>query len=156
MLKSIANEEPPQEEVLVDRPEVEAKITRVSGPFCFEATIPTPVDFEGDGIEDSGVPEDASYLDRMLEALRRSPSLQLGGNKAISLRNIRPPAQTLTLSAEAALEPDDAPVAIVFGPENGAVSETLVYNAASEAHMKHFEQLLVIGFAIEPNARALV
>jgi adenine-specific DNA-methyltransferase len=155
-LKSIANDEPPTEEVLVDRPEVDAKITRVTGPFVVEATIPTPVDFEGDGVEDSGAPDDASYIDRMVEALRRNPSLQLGGNKTISLRNVRPPAQSLTLTAEATLEPDDAPVAIVFGPENGAVSEKLVYEAAREAHMKHFEQLLVIGFAIEPNARALV
>ncbi len=155
-LKSIANDEPPAEEVLVDRPEVDSKITRVTGPFVVEATIPTPVDFDGDGIEDSGVPDDASYLDRMLEALRRNPSFQLGGNKTISLGNVRPPAQSLTLTAEAALEPDDAPVAIVFGPENGAVSEKLVYEAAREAHMKHYEQLLVIGFAIEPNARALV
>ncbi len=48
------------EEVLVDRPEVDTKITRVTGPFVVEATIPTPVDFDGDGTEDSGVPEDAS------------------------------------------------------------------------------------------------
>jgi adenine-specific DNA-methyltransferase len=54
-LKSIANNEPPEEEVLVDRPEVNNKITRVTGPFCVEATIPTPVDWEGDGIEDSGM-----------------------------------------------------------------------------------------------------
>jgi adenine-specific DNA-methyltransferase len=155
-LKSTANDEPPQEEVLVDRPEVESKITRVTGPFVVEATIPTPVDIDGDGIEDSGVPDDASYIDRMLEALRRSPSLQLPGNKTISLKKVRPPAQSLTLSAEAGLEPDDAPVAIVFGPENGAISEKLVYEAASEAHMKHYEQLLVIGFAIEANARAMV
>ena len=40
--KSIANEEPAAEEVLVDRPEVDSKITRVSGPFAVEATIPTP------------------------------------------------------------------------------------------------------------------
>ena len=44
-LKSIANDEPPAEEVLVDRPEVDSKITRVSGPFVVEATIPTPVDY---------------------------------------------------------------------------------------------------------------
>jgi len=155
-LKSIANDEPPAEEVLVDRPEVDSKITRVSGPFVVEATIPTPVDFEGDGVEDSGVPDDGSYLDRMLETLRRNPVLQLGGNTTISLLNVRPPTQSLTLTGEAALEPDDAPVAIVFGPENGAVSEKLVYEAAREAHMKHFDHLLVIGFAIEPNARALV
>ncbi len=157
-LKSIANDEPPAEEVLVDRPEVEGKITRVSGPFVVEATIPTPVDIDGDGdgTEDSGVPADSSYLDRMLEALRRNPSLQLGGNRTISLTDVRPPAQSLTLSAQAALEPDGAPVAIVFGPENGAISEKLVFEAAREAHMRSYEHLLVIGFAIEPNARALV
>jgi adenine-specific DNA-methyltransferase len=155
-LKSIANDEPPAEELLVDRPKVDNKITRVAGPFVVEATIPTPVDFEGDGIEDSGVPEDASYLDRMLEALRRNPSLQLGGESPISLGNVRPPAQALTLSAEATLEPDDAPIAIVFGPENGAVSEKLVYEAGREAHMKDYTRLLIVGFAIEPNARELV
>ena len=32
-LKSIANNEPPAEEVLVDRPEVTSEITRVTGPF---------------------------------------------------------------------------------------------------------------------------
>ena len=43
-LKSIANNEPPAEEVL-DRPEQQNGITRVIGPFCVEATIPTPVDW---------------------------------------------------------------------------------------------------------------
>jgi adenine-specific DNA-methyltransferase len=155
-LKSIANAEPPAEEVLVDRPEVDKKITRVSGPFVFEATIPTPVDIDGVGSEDSGVPADAGYIDRMLEALRRNPSLQLAGNTKIELTNVRPPGQSLMLSAEAGIEPDGAPAAIVFGPENGAVSEKLVFEAAREAHMKHFDHLLVVGFAIEPNARALV
>jgi len=36
-LKSIANNEPPEEVVLVDRPEVTSGITRVTGPFCVEA-----------------------------------------------------------------------------------------------------------------------
>jgi adenine-specific DNA-methyltransferase len=48
------------------------------------------------------------------------------------------------------------PVAIVFGPENGAVSEKLVYEAAREAHAKNYTHLYVIGFAIQPNARDLV
>ncbi len=155
-LKSIANDEPPAEEVLVDRPEVDKKITRVSGPFVVEATIPTPVDIDGDGEDDSGVAEDAGYVDRMLEALRRNATLQLGGNKAITLKNVRSPAQSLTLSAEGQLDPDLQPVAIVIGPENGAISEKLVYEAGREAHARSYEQLLVIGFAIEPNARAMV
>jgi adenine-specific DNA-methyltransferase len=155
-LKSIANGERAAEEVLVDRPETDERITRVSGPFDVEATIPTPIDFEGDGIEDSGAPVDVSYLDRMIEALRRDPVLQLDGSRKIMLRDVRPPAQALILTGEAALEPDGAPVGIVFGPENGAVSEKLVFEAAREAHLKQFAQLLIIGFAIEPNARTLV
>jgi adenine-specific DNA-methyltransferase len=151
-LKSIANDEPPTEEVLVDRPEVDKKITRVTGTFVVEATIPTPVDIDGDGGEDSGVPTDAGFTDRMLEALRRNPSIQLGANTSVTLKNVKPPAKTLYLSAEANLDPDGQPVAILFGPDSGAVSEKLVYEAVSEAYMKHFEQLLVIGFAIEPNA----
>ncbi len=39
-LKSIANNEPPAEEVLVDKPEVESNVTRISGPFCVEAVLP--------------------------------------------------------------------------------------------------------------------
>jgi len=154
-LRSIANEEPPAEEVLVDRPEIDSKITRVSGPFVVEATIPTPVDFDGDREDDAGAPEDTTFDDRMLEALRRNPKLQLSGRE-IELKNVRRPAKALTLSAEAALEPDDAPIAVVFGPENGAVSEKLVYEAAREAHLGSYEQLVVVGFAIEPNARTFV
>ncbi|WP_235533647.1 MULTISPECIES: site-specific DNA-methyltransferase [unclassified Roseateles] len=38
-LKSIANDEPPATEVLVDRPEINNTVTRVAGPFVVEATI---------------------------------------------------------------------------------------------------------------------
>ena len=157
---SIANDEPPTEEVLVDRPEIEDKITRVSGPFAFEATIPTPVDWEADGIEDSGAgmaERHGSFVDRMLEVLRKSPVLHVGGGRTVTLRNIRPPAKTLSLSAEALLgNGDGKPLAIVFGPENAAISEKLVYEAAREAHAKSYGHLYVIGFAIQPNARKLV
>jgi hypothetical protein len=50
----------------------------------------------------------------------------------------------------------DKPVAIVFGPENGAVSEKLVYEAAREAHLKSYTHLYVFGFAIQPTARAFI
>lgn len=202
-LKSIANDEPADEEILVDRPEFDDKITRVAGPFCVEATIPTPVDWEGDGgSEEGGGAEDyGSYLDRMIEVLRRAPILQLGGGQTVTLRNVRPPAKSLALSAEAVVEGDAAtslrgavmagsppprpspiegegekrgpspiegegeegegegaglPVAVVLGPENGAVSERLVAEAAREAYGKSYAHLYVIGFAIQPNARALV
>lgn len=153
-LKSIANDEPPSEQVIVDRPEIVKKVTRVTGPFAVEATIPTPMDVSDGAMEEES--PDASFVDRMLETLRRNPSLQLGGNKAITFSNVRVPAQSLAISAEAELSDEGKRVAILLGPENGAVGERLVYEAASEAHMKQYNNLIVIGFAIEPNARALI
>ena len=118
----------------------------------------------------------------MLEILRKSPLLRLEGNRTLALKNIRPPAKTLSLSAEAlvdatapgqsptlqdaiqeaaekngkALPLSAKPVALVFGPENGAISERLVQEAAKEASLKNYTHLYVIGFAIQPNARQLI
>ena len=160
-LESIANDEPAKEEVLVDRPETEDGVTRVSGPFCVEATIPTPVDWEGDGEEDSGdaSPTDtyASHVDRMIAVLQHSPVLRLGGGQTVTLSKVRRPARSMSLSAEALVEGyGEQTAAIVFGPENGAVSEMLVFEAAREAYAKGYGQLYVIGFAIQPDARRLI
>jgi adenine-specific DNA-methyltransferase len=159
-LKSIANNEPPEEEVLVDRPEIQSGVTRVTGPFCVEATIPTPQDFEEVRVDTSPLPDAenrTSFLDRMLEILRKSPVLRLEGNKTVTLKSVRPPVKTLSLSAEAMVpNGTEKPVAFVFGPENGAVSEKLVYEAAKEANAKSYAHLYVIGFAIQPNARMLI
>lgn len=154
-LGSIANEEAPEEEVLVDRPEVIKGIVRVTGPFTVEATIPTPVDIDGDGTDDSGrAPDHADWVERVITILRRSPTLHLGGNRRVQLDQLRPPARTLALSAEATV--DGKLVAVVVGPEHGSVSERQVSEAGREAHQKSYSQLIVIGLAIEPNARALV
>ncbi len=37
----------------------------------------------------------------MIEVLRRSPVLHVGGGKTVTLGNVRPPAKSLSLSAEA-------------------------------------------------------
>jgi adenine-specific DNA-methyltransferase len=184
-LKSIANVEPPAEEVLVDRPDTDKRYVRVTGPFVVEATIPTPVDWEGDGVEDSGaeaVQAYGSFVERMIEVLRRSPVLHVGGGRKVEIFNVRPPAKALSISAEGLVAPmaegqsptiadavqeaaelsgrslpiSGQPVAFVFGPENGAVSEKLVHEALKEAALKRYTHLYVIGFAIQPHARQLV
>jgi len=198
-LKSIANNEPPAEEVLVDRPEVARNVVRVTGPFSFEATIPSAegldTEPETPGIQGE---QHETYVQRMLEVLRRAPVLRLPGNQTVTLKNIRPPAKTLALSAEAvvaqisksAVSPTsksadrstveraspspsaagletrdtagletcatDQPVAILFGPENGPLSERLVREAWDEAGLKHYSRLYVIGFAIDPKARQFI
>jgi adenine-specific DNA-methyltransferase len=175
---SIANEELPEEEVLVDRPNESKGIVRVSGPFVVEATIPTPADFEADGNEDSRAssPEEfQNHIERMLEALRKSPVLRLPNNQSVTFKNVRQPAKSLSLNAEAeivtktvedlgeeadrqkSLEMKSGPLAaFVFGPENGAVSEQMVFQAAREAYAKSYQHLYVIGFAIEDAATKLV
>jgi adenine-specific DNA-methyltransferase len=159
-LKSIANDEPAEEAVLVDRPEPDNSIVRVSGAFSVEATIPTPVDWEGDGIEDSGSEQAQSYgsfVERMIEVLRKSPVLHVGGGKTVTLGNVRAPAKSLSLSAEAlSLNGDERPVAFVFGPESGAISQKLVHAALQEANLKRYVHLYVVGFAIQPHARDLI
>lgn len=177
-LKSIATNEPPDEEVLVDRPERNDSITRVTGAFCVEATIPTPMQW--DEHEQSGetaaisTDNDVSFPDRMIEVLRRSPVLRLESNRTVNLKNVRRPAKTLSLDAEALVDatPEgqvpastnghqdsretnetSRPVAFVFGPENAAVSTRLVEQAARESYQKSYTHLYVIGFAIQPNAR---
>jgi len=183
-LDSLANDELPEEEILVDRPEIDQKISRVTGPFCVEATIPTPMEWDEE-TRDAGEIEaenTGSFIDRMIEVLRRSPTLRLEGNRTMTLKSVRPPAKSLSLHAEAlvdatadgqaatladamqeakeksglALPLSSRPVAFVFGPENGAVNIRLVEEAAREAYQKSYTHLYVIGFAIQPNAREAI
>ena len=87
---------------------------------------------------------DGRFADRLLEVLRKSPVLRLEGNRTVNLKNIRPPAKSLSLSAEAIQTGDEEkPVAFAFGPENGAVTETLVHQALRETNMKGYAHLYV-------------
>jgi adenine-specific DNA-methyltransferase len=175
-LKSIANGEQPDVEVLVDRPEVVPGITRVTGPFVFEATIPTAQGFDEASAGSAPVDEsDDAFIDRMVGVLQASPVLHLPANQTVTLAQVRRPARAMWLSAEAmrpannlsgSLEAADAanggldlstgePVAIVFGPAHGSVTRRLVEEAWGEAQLpgRGYKHLYVIGFAIEPDAR---
>jgi adenine-specific DNA-methyltransferase len=175
-LRSIAQNEPPQEEVLVDRPEIESGVVRVSGPFVVEATIPTAIEIEpAKRVEEAGVVYETDPITRMIEVLRRSSTLRLSGKQAVTLKNIRRPAKAVDLHAEGEIvQPtledlaEEAasqkslemrrgkPVAFIFGPEHGPVTEQMVYAAAKEAHLKSYRHLFVVGFAIQPSATKLV
>jgi len=85
--KSIANNEPPDEEVLVDRPNEIKSIVPVSGPFVVETTIPTPFEMEGAAPSAPDPTQRVPPVDgaeRMLEALRRSPVLRLPNNQTVT------------------------------------------------------------------------
>jgi adenine-specific DNA-methyltransferase len=162
-LKSIANDELPDEEVLVDRPEVDHGPVRVTGPFTVDATIPRPTDWDTDDVTASiQVPEEASgaygsFVERMLEVLRRSPVFHLGRGKSVTVHNVRRPAKTLSLAAEAiVVNGQQQLVAFVFGPEDGGLTQMAVHEALREASLKGYAHLYAIGFAIQPDARLLI
>jgi adenine-specific DNA-methyltransferase len=194
-LKSIANDEPPAMEVLVDRPEVNDSVVRVSGPFVVEATI-APAQTLDDAMTDAasaaiapppGAPgprsldeaiaaadeangtlslaaergaqryaDPATHLARMTEVLRQSKTLRLPGNRELVLANIRRTTDSDLIHAEAEDPSDHSRIAIVFGPEDGAISSDVVYHAASEAFFLKYSHLYFFGFAIQAKARELI
>lgn len=155
-LKSIANDEQPAMEVLVDRPEEVSGVTRVAGPFVVEATVAPVQSVSSNGADLDSVLEDdaATHIQRMTEVLRQSKTLRLPGNRELVLSGVRRTADTEYLHAEA--KEGDKRVAIVFGPPAGAVSSSLVYESAREAYFLKFDCLYFFGFAIEPGARAMI
>jgi adenine-specific DNA-methyltransferase len=181
-VESIANNKPAGEIVLVDRPETDHDITRVSGPFVVEAVLPTPQPLDPTDPTTPPPEQDApaDHVARMIEILRRSPTLALPGGGKVTLKNIRRPGRSLNLSAEAMVDHDPAggpvplaaavqaaheantnalpfaarPVAILIGPADGSVTARAVLEAAKEANIKNYAHLYVIGFGFTAEAQA--
>lgn len=157
-LKSIANGDDPQMVTLVDRPEINNNVTRVCGPFTVEATIQAAhsLSAQGETIkseQDAGY-DARTYLDRMIEIVRRSKSLNLPGNRVLQLESVRA-VDSEHLHAEA-VDEHGKRVALMFGPEDGAINSQQVFDAASEAYFLKYDQLFLFGFAIQAKARELV
>jgi adenine-specific DNA-methyltransferase len=160
-LKSIANNEQPETVTLVDRPEVNNKITRVCGSFTVEATIQAALTLaeEVNQVAEAtrGYTSPRAYLDRMIEVLRQSKTLRLPGNVSLELATVRPLADRECLHAEAtAKNGSEKRIAIVFGPEDGAIGSEYVFNAHTEALQQGFQQLFLFGFAIQAKAREML
>lgn len=183
-LRSITNDEQPAMEVLVDRPEVNSSVVRVSGPFVVEATIapaqvvdepkanaPHPSQSLDAALADADAAngglalpfaepaarygDPATHIERMTQVLRQSKTLRLPGNRELVLADVRRMADSDVLHAEG-LDAGGQRIAIVFGPEDGAISSDVVFEAAREAYFLKFPHLYFFGFAIQAKARELL
>jgi hypothetical protein len=155
-LETIASGVTPTLEVIADRPTTNDKITRVCGPFTVEATIQTALTLAEEKEQAAGaskaITNPRAYLDRMIEVLRQSKTLRLPGNMSLELETVRPLADREHLHAEAtAKNGSEKRIAIVFGPEDGAIGSEYVFNASMEAMQQGFRQLFLFGFAIDAN-----
>ena len=84
-------------------------------------------------------------------------TLCLPGNVTLELESVRPIADRDYLHAEGtAKDGGDKAIAIVFGPEDGAIGSEYVFNASMEAMQQGFQQLFLFGFAIQAKAREML
>lgn len=159
-LQSIAKSDDVGFRVVPDRPEVSRGVTRVCGPFTIEATIQAAMNVEEDIPAQPAHPRSSSpraFIDRMIEVLRQSKTLRLPGNVTLELESIRPLADREYLHAEGtAKSGGDRMLAVVFGPEDGAIGSEYVFNASMEAMQQGFQQLFLFGFAIQAKAREML
>jgi adenine-specific DNA-methyltransferase len=179
-LKSIANNEPPEQETLYDQPLVDTSRARVTGPLTVEAVpapmVRSPGELSG---EETAVPMPADEsVARSGATVRqnewRAEMLRTGirgkGGQMIHFSRVEPLAGTHWLHADAETKPNDAGpakflvregaaserqrVVISFGPEHAPLEQRQVESALEEARrLVPRPQLIVFAaFQFDPEA----
>jgi len=158
-LKSIANNEPPAEEILYDQPYIDKKKIRVTGPFTVEA-VPAPTVKPLDDVgEDEGASD--TSVARSGETLRqaewRQELLRTGirakNGQRIEFTRVEPFQGARWIQAEGETK-EDVPkrVLISFGPEYAPLEQKQVEQAWQEARMFRPDMLLFCAFQFDEEA----
>ena len=151
-LKSIANNEPPEQETLYDQPEVDKTKVRITGPFTVEA-LPAPV---VKPLNDAAEPE-ANFGAKQTdwrEELRATGILARNGAK-IEFSRVEPLAGTKFLQAEAETKEDTPRRAVIcFAGETKPMDSRMVALALDEAQDLRPSPKLIIfaAFQFDPEA----
>ena len=147
------------QEVLYDKPKIEKKKIRVSGPFSVEA-IPVPVIEETtqppvERIEEGRIADMAGdHITNVIELLRKNGVIFPKGK--LTLENIRP-LRLGMLHAEADIsEKGKKRVAISIGPQYGPVTSMQVDEAVHTANANAYDILIFAGFSFDPEAHAFI
>ena len=151
-LKSIANNEPPNKEILCDQALIERDKKRISGPFTVEA-VPAPYTKSFNEIH--AYPEADTTISRSGETLRqatwRSEIFKTGirgkGGQRIEFSRVESLAGARFLHADAETkDKEPARVVISFGPDYAALEQKQVELALEEAsHL--FPRPKIVAFA---------
>lgn len=162
-LRTIANGEPPTQEVLYDKPKINRNKLRVAGPFTYEA-VPAPIaksfeDFQGekDSFADISVSRVGETLrqDEWRNELFRAGVRAKGGN-LIQFTRVEPLLGSKYLQAEAETKEDNPKrVVVCFGPEHAPLEQRMVELALDEARTLKPKPdiILFCAFHFDPEAR---
>ena len=164
------------QEVLVDQPEVERGITRVSGPFTVEAVQPAEESLdpespiggapdELDAFSDNGAfnadePYNAeSFRDTMI-LLLRNDGVRFQGNNVAKFTRLEPLTDGGILHAEGEWEGESAEnprlVAVSIGPQHGPVTAKQVEDSLWTASRSGYDTLVFAGYSFDGAAQAAI
>jgi adenine-specific DNA-methyltransferase len=172
-LRSIAQNEPPEQESLYDQPEHDRSKVRVSGPFTVEA-IPVPAmtapdespipqleastrqnDLAGRGGGRVANPA-ADHISTMIELLRKA-GVNFPGGKKLILENLRSlELGWLHAEAEAKQNGKALRASVSFGPRHGPITAVQTEEATRTANANAYDVLVLAGFAVDPEAQAFI
>lgn len=153
-LKSLANDEPPEDETLFDQPEVDHQKLRVTGPFTvetlqsFEPTSPVSVETgeaEAEGLQ--------RFTDRIFAHLQSAGIKNGIRNENAVFTKINPLAHE-ALHAEGwyTTARGEAKACLYIGPQFGMVSRQAVNEAIKECRLRgDADWLVIMGFAFESD-----
>jgi len=162
-IDAIIAEDAPQE-TLYDQPEINRKITRVSGPFTVEA-IPPPVAEIGEAespieaapeelktFETGSKLSEGNHIPNLIELLRKD-GVTFPDNRRMAFEVLK--ARTGgVLHAEG--EAEGRRVAVSFGPLHGPVPIMQVQDGLREANSGGYDDVIFCGFAFDPEAHATI
>jgi adenine-specific DNA-methyltransferase len=137
-------------ETLFDRPYVDGKVVRVTGPFTVESLSPHRV--LPDGGETPTVPDDGRFITHILDNLRKAGVQNTVKNERLVFERLDLwPGEYVQASGEYREKDATRTVAVAIGPEYGTVGSDFVREAAKEA-VKFADLLVIAGFAFDALA----
>lgn len=166
-----------EQEDLVDQPIIVRGVTRVTGPFTVESVRPpeisadptkpdaadgSPIGGEPAESLDTWAPEEernlSAHVDRMLNLLRQD-GITFIGNKHVKLDRLdRADHPMIHGEGEYSIEGATQPrrVAIVIGPEHGAVPLFFVEEAMRICYKRGYDDLVIAGFSFDAFAQECI
>lgn len=166
-----------EQEELVDQPIIVKGVTRVTGPFTVESVRPPEISADptkpdaADGSPIGGAPATSldtwapeeeknlsAHVDRMLNLLRQD-GITFIGNKHVKLDRLdRADHPMIHGEGEYTSEGTTQPrrVAIVIGPEHGAVPLFFVEEAMRICYKRGYDDLVIAGFSFDAFAQECI
>lgn len=161
-----------KQEELVDQPEIDRKLLRVSGPFTVESVQPPAASLDEAAMSftsDIETNNASAYLEQMY-LLLKTIGVDFEKEKKKFARLDRLNGALLheeqdtedserekgaLFDAEGQFEDDEREVGIIFGPQYGPITALRVENCLREAR-RLYDVLLFAGFHFEPEAQAII